>query len=390
MSMKHHIRNIRNIQITSLAKFSLTALLYAACSSPVATQKQATTSADGSPKLGDDTVTLQNVEKVSALSLDNSNFRVNGLRTGLQDFMTGATPVLNYMLPEKADYLEIIRCKSDAIIRGPTADLSDVDLGSPSTDDETRIFKQNNFWDAALSQINNCVLVSGGFSSKSFQDLNVRSGSYRYLARACISTERLTDIEYTSKRNCSRQIAISNILADYKNLRDESTTTALQRVQDLRDKVDGLGREIFYLTVATNNALAVCDNQESDRQARVKRKEALSKILGIGLSLGLELSLPTSGIAAVHSGAKTWTQLWSETWDNRDSIAGQGLQIGQALQWLFSSASDFPRSCTTAKELAMQADTKTDELKNTHKELAAAADEAEVAHKNQGTFGEGK
>jgi hypothetical protein len=378
-------------KLRSIAATTAAVLLLGACSgSMTGARLKRSGNNDSSPNLSEGDLKEQKISFVSAFDLDNSELRVNGIRASVQDFMTGETPVLTYMLPEKADYVEIMRCSADTIIRGPSGDLLDVDLGSPSLDDEKRIFKQNNFWDSALEQINNCVLVSSGFSNSIYQDLHIVSGSYRYLVRACVSPQRLTDAEFVSHRHCSRQIGLSTLLANYKNQRNETESAALQRVQDFRDRADGLGREIHYLAVATNNALAACNDRETARQIRVKRKEAFTTIMGFGLSLGLELSLPSTGLSAVRSGAKTWTQLWGETWNNRDTIAGQCTQIGQALQWLFSSPEDFPRSCTRAKELAMQADIKTDELKNVSKELAEAADEVEVARKNKAPFQEGK
>jgi hypothetical protein len=379
-------RNTPTALGTVAALFALS--LAGACSSGMALGKRASRSSNSNPSLNDGILQEQKIVPVSAFDLDNAEFRVTGIRASVQDFMTGQTPVLAYSLPEKADYVEILRCSANTIIRGPTSDLADVDLGSPSLGDEERIFKQNNFWEEALSQVNNCILISGGFSNRVYQDLNIHSGSYRYLMRACVSPERLTDTEYVSHRHCSRQIGISMLLSNYKNKRDAALTEALQRVQDFRDRADGLGREIYYLAVAANNAFVACNDRETDRLVRVKRKEAFAKILGTGLSLGLEVALPSSGASAVLSGAKTWSSLWSETWNNRDTIAGQGMQIGQALVWLFSSPEDFPRTCTKAKELAMRADIKTDELKNVSQELATAADEVEVARKNQEPFKE--
>lgn len=377
--------------VLPVKKFTMLAivLLVGACSSNETSISAKPTDSDSSGKDGDLALQEIRIPTVSAINLDNSEFRVSGVRASLQDFMTGETPVLNYLLPENADFVEVVRCKSDTIIRGPTHDLADVDLGSPSLEEEKRIFKQNNFWDIAISQTNQCVLVSNGFSAKIFRDLHVPSGSYRYLVRACVSPERLTETEYTTNRHCSRQIGISTLLQNFINKRADAETEALQRVSDMRDKVDGIGREIYYLTVSLNNALSVCNEKETQRQVRVMRKEAFSKILGIGISLGLELALPSNGVAAVMSGTMTFGQLWNQTWDNRDVIAGQGMQVAQALNWLFSAPEDFPRTCTAAKELAMKADIKSDELKNASLLLAEAADEALVARKNRTQFVEG-
>jgi hypothetical protein len=337
------------------------------------------------PGLEDDQFTTKPITMISALQIDDSDFRVNGLVVGYQDYMSGETPIVKFLMPEKADYIEVIRCSENAIIRTSTHSLDDVVIGSTSLEEERRIFVSNDFWRAALELTNQCVLVSENNTSREFFDVRATSGSWRYLARSCVSPDRLTDKELTSSRNCSRHVATAKIF-NFKNQRIATENAALEKVLKFRDHVDGLGREIYFLTLALNNALAACNDAETERLVRLKRKEAITKIAGIGISLGLELSLPASGFPAVKAGEKTWSQLWSETWNSRDAIAGQGAQITQALQWLFSSPNDYPKTCTKAKEIVSIADTKRSELKNVHMELAQAADEAESISKNRKEF----
>jgi hypothetical protein len=371
------------------ALVALTTLLLAiGCSTrePARVQGEGNPNSSGQkPSLEDAILTEKKIPNVSRLQLDDSDFRIIGLRPGEQDYMSGPTPIVNIPIPEKADYVEVIRCSADTIIKGPTHDLKDVELGSTSMDDEKRIFIENDFWSEAARQTNHCILVSQSQSTRVFADLGASSGEWIYVVRACVSPDRLTDKSGSDSRNCSRQVGLSWSLK-YKNNRLETEKAALAQVQTFRDQVDGLGREIYYLTVALNNALTACNDTETQRQIRVKRKEAITQIAGFGISLGLELALPSSGLAAVKSGAKTWTQLWTDTWDARDTIAGQGAQVTQALRWLFSSSNDFPRTCTKAKEIASTADTKQGQLKNTHKLLAQAADEAETLRKSREGF----
>lgn len=340
------------------------------------------------PRLNADMYAAKPIPMLSALKIDDSDFRINGLVVGSQDYMSGETPIVNFLMPAKADYIEIIRCFENAIIRTATHNLDDVVIGSPSLEEERRIFISNDFWRAALELDSQCIIISENNTSREFFDVRATSGSWRYLARACVSPDRLTDKELTSSRNCSKHVATAKII-DFKNQRLATESAALDKVQKFRDHVDGLGRELYFLTLSLNNALAACNDAETERQIHVKRKEAITKIAGIGISLGLELSLPASGIPAVKAGTKTWAQLWGETWNSRDAIAGQGAQITQALQWLFSSPNDYPRTCTKAKEIVSIADTKRSELQNVHKELALAADEAEALRKNRKEFEEG-
>lgn len=311
--------------------------------------------------------------KVSSLALDEAHFRIFGLRVGLQDFMSSQSPTVVVNLPESADYAEILRCKHDTVIRGAFADLLDVDLGSPSTADATRIFKANNFWDAAAQNTNSCFLVSAGHSDKSFLDTFALSGSYRYVARACVNMERL-EKDGATNRNCSRQVALSPALMDFKNARVEAERAALGLAQQWTDKVNGLGRHIHYLTVDFNNSLARCDKWETDRQVRLKKREGIQTLLGFGLAVGKNL-LTAGGIATSGTFGSRVTALWNQ----RDAVASEGAKITTSLNGLFASPYDYPRTCTEATRLQRELVARTQELKSAHQYWANAMDDADKA-----------
>jgi hypothetical protein len=359
--------------------FVATALLLAACSD--ATFPTSRRNNGQTPHSDDANLVEQPLEPVTSLELDGEAFRITPLRIGMQSFMSGEIPMLSYVMPPKANYVEILRCSADTIIRGSFDTINDVDLGSPSLSTEIAIFQENNFWRAAAEQGDHCILVARGFTGKVFLDKSADSGSYRYLMRPCVNPDRIKTQSEDATKVCSRQVAFSELLSEFQNRRVQTEKEALSRAQKFQDKVDGLGREIYFLARDLNNALAKCQKEESNRQKRVGRKNALAEILGIGVTLGMELTMPASGIQAVQAGTKTWMQLWTETWNTRDTIAGNGKQLAGIFKLLFTSANDFPKACNEAKEISSKSEIKVSELKTTHRELAQALDEAEIARK---------
>lgn len=273
----------------------------------------------------------QSRSAVSAFELDDSEFRPNGLRVGKQDFLNYECPVISYFMPKKADYVEILRCQSDAIIRGTFDNLSDVDLGNESIDIETTTFQTNKFWEAAASQ-RTCSLIATDYTDNNqFMDCATASGSYRYILRACVDTERLRDTELLQdSRNCSRQVALSQPLKDYVNRRSRDAREAIAEMTLNRTRADNLGRQIYGKVLEYNNALIACQDLSMERETYRRKAEAINKILGFGISLGAQLLFPEEiGTSRINS--------FKDVWENGNDIGSRGAQIAGFLSLLTAS-----------------------------------------------------
>ena len=161
----------------------------------------------------------------------------------------------------------------------------------------------------------------------------------------------------------------SQSLDGYVNRRDENAAKKLERLRDLENRINASTIQIYNITVAFNDAVEDCEEEERNRLARLKRKQAFTKILGTGLAVG-------GKILAGGTGGPTD---WQSVWEDRDSIAGQGNTLGTALNWLFASAEDFPKICTQAIRLQHDGDTEKERLKSLHQSYAVAVKEAELA-----------
>lgn len=224
---------------------------------------------------------------VSIFELDESGFRINGLRVGMQDYMDASSPVVLFFLPELADFIEILRCRADTVIRGSFDNLQDVDLGTNSLADESRSLQSNDFWKAA-SKTSGCLQIAQNYSDpKLFLDTFALSGSYRYVVRACVDNDRITDTEkLDTNRNCSKQVGISPVLKSYVNQRAEMEIEALQKAANLRMRADALGRELYAIAVRYNREESACEARNVDAAARAQKTKAINAIIGAGISLG--------------------------------------------------------------------------------------------------------
>ena len=308
---------------------------------------------------------------VAGAELDSLAMRLNGLRVGMQEYARSKSPVVAYFIPQKADYIQIVRCDHDALIRGALDNLNDVDLGSVSTADESRIFQMNDFWNAAMLNPS-CKVLSAHVEDKEILDNAAPSGSYRYVARACVYADRLVQAENLVGRVCSRQVALSPVLADFINERAVAENDALAAQLKWKEKIETLGGAISAATLALNTALKTCDTLEADREARVKRKAALTTLLGSGVSVAAKLLNPANeGLTSVEK-AKT-------VWQERADVKAEGQKVGQVLMWLLTSVKDFPKSCTVAEQLVANNHANVLELKAAHEQYAIAVDAALAA-----------
>ncbi len=391
---------MKNKYSTALyALVSLMAIAQIACSGPSApTATKGKNPGDPSSAANvngnnGDSAVLRKVDprsKLSVFELDDAILRINGLRVGLQDYMASTSPAVTFLMPENGDYVEVLRCRADTIIRGTFDTLIDVDLGTPSQSEETKIMMSNNFWEAA-STANGCLLVLSGFSDKAYIDNFALTGNYRYVMRACVDPNRLTDKELVTNRNCSKQVAISPVLNNFVNKRVQKETDALTLAAKYRDTVDGKGRQIYYLTVEMNNNLVECQSREISRQVSLKKRKAMTTLIGTGLAFAAKLTLTDPGASSVvkdATGAEklvqpSFTDKFKTAWSNKDAIAGEGAQFGSVLNDLFSSPADFERSCTSAEKNRKDIETVAAQLKSAHEMWAHAMDDADAAKKSR-------
>jgi len=330
-------------------------------------------------------------KKISYLQLDTLEFKMNQFQTGRQSFMGGSCPSIIFDIPEVADYVEIMRCSSNQTLSGVMGEnLINVELGTMSPLELEKLYRSNDFWSKLQdSQGTSCVIVAAHYSpkkSKSYLDSGAPTGKYRYFSRSCADLGRFEGTEQGELRSCSRMLSFSQEIS-HTNSWLQNEQIAFSNLQKIQDDIEGKGRSIYLTTLAHNNALVHCEKTEKDRQVGVKRKQAINTILGFGISLGAEMFIPETGFSAVQSGTKTFGTLASEMWEERDNIMGFGNQIGNALNLLSSSSSDYPRSCTEAVRQGDLLNIQIQELKNLHERYGIYLDDVEKKRKAKEQMG---
>ena len=306
---------------------------------------------------------------VSAYLLDSAKFKVNGTQTGLQSFLNFETPFVAWMMPEQADYVEILRCKGDVAISGRDKSLSDVEVVTMTKDAELQEFKENDYWKSS-EQSGACTLIGKDFNERQqLLDMAAPSGNWRYIVRACVDQKRLADVKQAGNRNCSRQLGVSSILSYFQNKRQKIQLDALQAVMDQRAKIDTLSREIYGTTVDFNNALIECTKKEKNRQVSLTRRTAITQLVGLGISFA-------ANIYSASSSASSSLDTYKKVWDGKGAIAGASVPIGGMLMDLTANENDFPRSCTSAEEARLKLGTLVMTFKSEHLVYATKLEES--------------
>lgn len=294
---------------------------------------------------------------VSALEIDELGMRIDAFRVGLVEFMQSQTPQVEFVIPEQADYVELLRCREDAVaIRS----LLNVEMSVANAVAVVRNMRETDFWkDASTSQ--SCLLISPSVSQNGYFDASAPTGTWRYVARACVQQERLIDKEIMGTRNCSRMVGVSTSLRDFKNARAERENKSVDDMRTALAKADGIGRQIFFQTIEFNNSIALCEKNKASNDKAEKHFSAIAQIIGAGVSLGATLLTASPQGSSIES-----------LWNNRNVILGRGNEIGGVLSGLFINPSDYSNSCTSAEKIRDQIRLNAVELKLAHQEYLAA------------------
>ncbi|MBP6216986.1 MAG: hypothetical protein KA436_00190 [Oligoflexales bacterium] len=302
--------------------------------------------------------------KVSAHDLDDKKFFITRFVVGLQKFIDSETPFLVYEKPKDADYVEIMRCKSQAIISGglDTIRLEDIEISNLSISEKDRMYRNNDFFTAASKNTSACTIISNGSMEKTFYDSWAPNGSFRYLMRSCVSNERLTDKDQLSNRNCSKQIGISNELKDYTNLRSEGDKAAAKQIDELSVQLDGVIRSLSEKGQEAGIELDACAEREHNREVFKKRRDAITTMVAIGLDIMLEFRTaePDAWGNGVGNGLKKtfkhyvseWTSFGA--WMDRIQMAGAvgGYTFRNMFVDLTAGVEDMPRTCEAGVRLS--------------------------------------
>lgn len=243
-------------------------------------------------------------ESVSPDILNSSALGLNML--GVIPFSHGRQkfPQVSFAFPAQADYVQILRCRADANL----GDLGNIEIGAADAAKADATYERNDYWQK-ISTNAFCTYIAQGVSTDKIIDFYAPDGDFVYVARACVEKNRLSSKDPNVLQSpCSRQIRRTTEYRGFVNVDKKITFEMKQQMREQRDRVDAMGREIVYLAKATDREISSCESQRGATRASKLRREALGKIIGTGLNLGVKLlsdGLAKSllgGIAGVFTG----------------------------------------------------------------------------------------
>lgn len=233
--------------------------------------------------------------RISAAELDGASMRLNLFHVSLFEFSRFKYPIISFSFPEKADYVQIIRCRHDARL----GDLGNIEIGATNTKEADEKYKTYDYW-KTTSEMLGCVVVSTSVSVDKFVDFFAGDGSWVYVGRACVQKSRLpADSSEATLSSCSRQVSKTLELPEYKNVERGLSSQKKAELQTLRDEVDSLGRNMVYKAKELDNEISKCESERGSNRASQKRRAAIGQLLSIGVGLGAKMIADQAMSAAV-------------------------------------------------------------------------------------------
>jgi hypothetical protein len=312
---------------------------------------------------------------VSAFTLDTISFTILGVSVGLQNFMDSKAPVLSFQLPRDADYVEVLRCPSNAVIMSSTNAISMAKLPSiiASQSDLLSFYQQNDIFNGA-AQTSSCMLVADALNRNSFVDSIAPSGNLVYLLRACVNPVRLTDAEKLSSRNCSLVVAVSPNLNGFVNSQQEDIQENLRMAASYSGKKDAVALRMQYIAAQANAALDKCEKEGHGAQVDKIVRDSWTNLgaaiaettldvldahfdqLKNGITdWGEQLKAQFLPFSKVNGVAKEWGQNASSTQQALMLLGDiQGYMLTDTLTKITAQSRDFARSCAAYQDLITQ------------------------------------
>ena len=265
--------------------------------------------------------------KVHPITLNEVGFRVNRVQTNEIEFLRSKAIVVVYQIPELADYVQILRCPANLIISGGEDVLQNLEMYTATVEEETRVFRRNNFWQAAMSKPD-CKEITGSTTDSTYVDSSVVTGNYTYFIRACVNEDRVLAKDQFTTRNCSRQVTQS-VRHTFYGKRASSERETLLRANRLLQRIDVLKREIDAAMGQHREALAEC--QKSNPESKMLKASQVDA--------HRQMTFMASGgaIGAVTGGLVGASMAASKNWKVKAGAGVAGALVGGGLGVLAGS-----------------------------------------------------
>lgn len=224
-------------------------------------------------------------DNVTPEVLESGAMRLNMAGVQKYEFGQHSFPIVQFVMPPQADFVQVVRCRSDANL----GELTQIEIGSNNTAAANSRYMEKDYW-KKVAENSFCAYITTGTSINSVIDFYANTGDYVYVARACIEKSRLTITDGSDDTNfCSRQIAVTSVFRGHVNREKQVSAEIKESLRAQRDKVDAMGREMVYLAKQADQQLSECEQRRFSNQVSQRKRQALGKLLGIGINLGAQM-----------------------------------------------------------------------------------------------------
>lgn len=223
--------------------------------------------------------------RISSDELNGPSMKLDSFQVSYTEFGKTSIPLISYNIPEKADFVQIIRC--DASLKNTLPE--EPDSVSQNGGNDTKAGQKINFWNEISSTLG-CLHISTGVSKEQHIDYFANSGNWIYLGRACIQPARLPNTaDQAEVEPCSRQVSRTPVLSGYVNQQTELTVEKQTEMMFLRDRADESGRNLFYKVRRLKTDILFCEAEKGGNFLSLKRRDTADRILKFGVTLGADL-----------------------------------------------------------------------------------------------------
>ncbi|NBW81361.1 hypothetical protein EBR21_06370 [bacterium] len=282
---------------------------------------------------------------------------------GIAHIRNNEVPVVSPIAVMNPDIVfQIYRCDSRQTIEGVVDAYDDKQPELSSKDFAKAYFSKNRFWNDVVRK---CARTADSHAQSEFLDSSAPSGSFRWLTRACLISDR------PDQPVCSDVVFASDVLPGYRNNFSDQQQQLLERINNKMQLISGISSSFPERARQLAIALDSCGQAEWNKAARQLIRSLLLDIIGMGSAIVFEIFGPTETVT------KTWSEKAQMIWQPTADVQKSGQAVTRILSWLFTNQHDFKEACSAAEEIRTAAASEVLRLQSLQVALASDLDDAD-------------
>jgi hypothetical protein len=278
---------------------------------------------------------------------DDARVQVNHTQV-IPDAQLGIqVPVVEFSLKD-ADFVQVIRCKSDFVLRLPTGER----ITAESAPEPEQL---KWAWHEAATATEFCRFTSIRSTLGRFEDAAVRDSEFFYILNPCILDPDAPDDE--SAAICSNRLAVTQRLTVDPTKQPAGTASgklldlALQAYSMARSKTEGQLTRLHVLSVRAEKLAQICKANQKAAAGLSAFWNGIGNLAGIAVTSAISSAGGIFAVPLIHGQVQA---LVRSLFASRVKLPPSCSQLESTLDTTQSVASEYENSL---KELQIQADT---------------------------------